>query len=74
MEISVGIIRQSVALNSRGRWCSWNDLTPEERAAWERGQQAADEWHDRQKFGSASVNTRELLHEEAELRTNPMRW
>lgn len=72
MEIEVGIIRQSVALNSRGRWCSWDDLTPEERAAWERGQRAADEWHDRQKLGS--VNTRELLHEEVELRTNPMRW
>lgn len=72
MEIEVGIIRQSVALNSRGRWCSWDDLTPEERAAWERGQRAADEWHDRQRCGS--VNTRELLHEEAELRTNPMRW
>lgn len=72
MEIEVGIIRQSVALNSRGRWCSWDDLTAEERAAWERGQQAADDWHDRQRYGSA--NTRELLHEEAELRNNPMRW
>lgn len=72
MEIEVGIVRQSVALNSRGRWCSWDDLTPEERAAWERGQRAADDWHERQRSGCA--NTRELLHEEAELRTNPMRW
>ena len=56
----------AVALNSRGQWCEWDDLTPEERTNWVRGQNAADAEWERRKNGEPSLTlAQELLERES---------
>lgn len=59
----------SVAPNSRGEWCDWDDLTEAERAAWIRGQRAADEEWERRRHGVTIPTLRQELieRESAEL-------
>ena len=56
----------AVALNSRGQWCECDDLTPEERASWVRGQNAADTEWERRKNGEPSLTlAQELIERES---------
>ena len=56
----------AVALNSRGQWCEWDDLTPEERASWVCGQNAADAEWERRKNGEPSLTmAQELIERES---------
>ena len=44
-KIEVFIGSPTGGLNSHGKWCSWDDLTDEERIRWVEGQNAAEERH-----------------------------
>lgn len=58
--------RYAMAVDSHGRWCEWDDLTDEERAAWIRGQNAADvEWERRRNAFCGITLEQELIERES---------
>lgn len=64
-KIEVYIGSPTGGLNSHGKWCSWDDLTDEERIRWVEGQNAADEAWERRKNGISSPTLRSELIERA---------